>query len=386
MKKQNDKKNKGIRNKLPMIYSIALAFLVSFMFFSGIVISDDGNIWTKNDNTIVQVNPENNTLLGRDDTTTYKLEIDGTTYIHDILYVNDSVVFSPTTGSHSIGYSIFFDMLIYGDDNGHVFSGGDGSSAVLFDFATDVGECIITPYDTVYLGSNTFGFKEAHIIDLYVTDDLFVSDRTVHNGDTNTYHDYNSDQEIVVVGGVEFYRITEGTTDTMIFNNGRNNVDHDYNSDQEIVVIGGVEFYRATEGTTDTMIFNNGRNNVDYDFNTDNEYDTFKIDSSTDSAGFNSGMFRSSDIYSADTSIDTGESMIFAGHGVNDIVMSLPELSQDGQIYTFTNVDSNIVTVDGYNNQHINGELNINLTQLYDSVTLVSNKKLFSWLIISDTR
>jgi len=63
MKKQNDKKNKGIRNKLPMIYSIALAFLVSFMFFSGIVISDDGNIWTKNDNTIVQVNPENNTLL-----------------------------------------------------------------------------------------------------------------------------------------------------------------------------------------------------------------------------------------------------------------------------------------------------------------------------------
>jgi len=348
MKKQNDKKNKGIRNKLPMIYSIALAFLVSFMFFSGIVISDDGNIWTKNDNTIVQVNPENNTLLGRDDTTTYKLEIDGTTYIHDILYVNDSVVFSPTTGSHSIGYSIFFDMLIYGDDNGHVFSGGDGSSAVLFDFATDVGECIITPYDTVYLGSNTFGFKEAHIIDLYVTDDLFVSDRTVHNGDTNTYHDYNSDQEIVVIGGVEFYR--------------------------------------ATEGTTDTMIFNNGRNNVDYDFNTDNEYDTFKIDSSTDSAGFNSGMFRSSDIYSADTSIDTGESMIFAGHGVNDIVMSLPELSQDGQIYTFTNVDSNIVTVDGYNNQHINGELNINLTQLYDSVTLVSNKKLFSWLIISDTR
>jgi len=66
--------------------------------------------------------------------------------------------------------------------------------------------------------------------------------------------------------------------------------------------------------------------------------------------------------------------------------MSLPKLSQDGQIYTFTNVDSNIVTVDGYNNQHINGELNINLTQLYDSVTLVSNKKLFSWLIISDTR
>ena len=38
MKKQNDKKNNGIKDKLPILYSLSLAFLVSFMMFSGVII------------------------------------------------------------------------------------------------------------------------------------------------------------------------------------------------------------------------------------------------------------------------------------------------------------------------------------------------------------
>lgn len=68
---------------------ILIAGLVAFILFTGFAISEQINIWyNRGDGTIVLLDPENNVVIGANESTDYKLFVNGSTFINDSITVN----------------------------------------------------------------------------------------------------------------------------------------------------------------------------------------------------------------------------------------------------------------------------------------------------------
>ena len=248
-----------------------------------------------------------------------------------------------------LGYNSILSTVILGSTNGFVIAGGNGSSALGFDYAGAPAVLDIKPVGTVNLGTGSFKFNGGHITDLTIYNDLFVTDYIKHLGDLNTFIYFAPDKIDLEAGGLKFLTLTEGTRDQ--------------------------------------LIVNQDRANIDFRIHSDDEYDVFYADGNSSYAGFGHGFYRKTVTVDEDFELTAAHSMVMAGHHDNAITLILPKIgAPDGQIITISSIDRSTVTIDGNGAEEINGSLTQVLSNQYESITIVGYKNGSEWYIIADTR
>lgn len=184
------------------------------------------------------------------------------------------------------------------------------------------------------------------------TASIAVAQRIIHDGDTDTYHEFLADQQIFRCGNLEMLKLIEsaiGDTEVVV---------NDRSSDVNFRV----------EGDTDgsLLVCDAGLNTV-----------TIGGASSTGKFNvlgtlFTQGLIvQTRTVTNADYTATTADIIINFSTGATTRTLTLPALPTDGTVYLVKKVDSGVglVTVDG-NGNTIDGDATPDITAQYESWTL----------------
>jgi hypothetical protein len=183
------------KGNLPYLLLIGL---IAFILFTGFAISEEPSIWyDRGDGNIVLTDPNNNVIIGSNETTEYKLYVNGTTYC------NDTVTLSKYM---NIGESINFSKT--SDQIGIRWTEYGGITYVSFPI-TLLGSTRITfPYGTydVIASTNTQTISGQKT---FSNSNTYFSQYLKHMNNPTTHIMFGIDNIVFTCGGNEILDLTE---------------------------------------------------------------------------------------------------------------------------------------------------------------------------------
>ena len=222
------------------------------------------------------------------------------------------------------------DVVIAGPDQYHVLAFNDGPE--WWENRTPDEANLVDKSSTQTIG----GAKTC-------TSYVYLAERLVHSGDTNTYMRFTTDQIDFYAGGIRMLSCDEGSQDRLVINPDSRNVD----------------FLLKDDDATTMYVDANGG------------YITFY-------RGFGYGTLRL-----------TGPATLELYHHLvqcdGNFVVTLPAVAMDGQEFIIKNTGGGMITVDGAGAQQIDGDLFQNLPP-NKCIQIVSDKAVGCWWIIADNR
>lgn len=190
------------------------------------------------------------------------------TYQKSILPVVDSEYFVGTSTNAWLQMTSD-EMCLTGDSCITSWGGGGGGGNT--DYLGSIGDVSTTTLDTGYtlaytandewqstssLIVNTEGLvgvattSPLYTLDVFgdirADDDIYLEDKLEHVGDTNTYLDFNADEQLFISGGLKMLRLFEGTTDQVVVNEDS----------------ADINFRVETDGDANTLFVNGGNDRV----------------------------------------------------------------------------------------------------------------------------